>query len=73
MRMTDSAGKESGESNKGSIASHYEPAMPRTAPVEEMMMASTTQLADDAPATGADRSADGALMLAGAATGQQKD
>src|SRR6202161_159864 len=31
------------------------------------------QLADDAPATGADRTADGKLMLAGAAPGQQKD
>jgi hypothetical protein len=31
------------------------------------------QLADDAPATGADRTADGELMLAGAAPGQQKD
>ena len=31
------------------------------------------QLADDAPATGADRTADGELMLACAATGQQKD
>ena len=31
------------------------------------------QLADDAPAAGADRTADGELMLARAATGQQKD
>jgi hypothetical protein len=31
------------------------------------------QLADDAPAAGADRAADGELMLACAATGQQKD
>jgi hypothetical protein len=31
------------------------------------------QLADDAPATGSDRTADGELMLARAATGQQKD
>src|SRR5213082_55800 len=42
MRMTDSAGKESGDSTKGSRASQYDPATPRTAPVQEMTSASTS-------------------------------
>ena len=73
MRMTDSAGKESGESNKGSFASQYDAATPRTAPVAGDDDGFDEQLADDAPAAGADRTADGELMLARAAPGQQKD
>jgi hypothetical protein len=42
MRMTDSAGKESGDSNRGSRASQYDAATPRTAPVQEMTSASTS-------------------------------
>jgi hypothetical protein len=66
MRMTDSAGKESGESNKGSFASQHDAATPRTAPAQEMTMGFDE-------AAGADRTADGEVMLAGAAPGQQKD
>ena len=42
IRMIDSAGKESGESNKGSLASQYDAATPSAAPVQEMTKASTS-------------------------------
>src|SRR5919108_583575 len=42
MRMTDPAGKESGDSTRGSRASQYDPATPRTAPAQEMTSASTS-------------------------------
>ena len=41
--------------------------------MQEMTSSFDEQLAHDAPAAGADRPADGELMLARAATGQQKD
>jgi hypothetical protein len=42
MRMTDSAGKESGDSHRGNRASQYDAATPTTAPVQEITRASTS-------------------------------
>ena len=73
MRIKDSAGKESGESNKGSRASQYDAATPRTAPAQEMTMASTSNWRTMRQRLAPIARADGELMLARAPAGQQKD
>ena len=71
MRMTDSAGKESGESNRGKLCKPVRRSNAKDGAGRGEDDGFDEQLADDAPATGTDRTAEGELMLARAATGQQ--
>jgi hypothetical protein len=70
MRMTDSAGKESGDSTRGSRARRSHAQDGARAGDDQRF---DEQLAHDAPAAGADRRADREFMPARAAPGQQKN